>query len=236
MTTFTVGSNEHKTLLRISSLAAIVGSIFFMITNILHPRSPNIEVNEFQIETVAHSNIWITDHVVMWLAGVLMLAGLIAIQQSITSKDSLAWAYLGYVSAIISTALWTVLMAVDGIASKMVHSAWAAAPTAEKASALRVAEMMEEIDVALFSFYIIIFFGLTFFLFGLAVLKSDNYPTWLGWTAVVLSVASFIVGLVQSYTGLSVLVTNMLFASFSSFLTLWLLIMNIRIWRSVKTL
>ncbi len=54
-------------------LAAIVGAIFFMIANILHPRSPNIEVNEFQIETVAHSDIWITDHVVLWLAGVLML-------------------------------------------------------------------------------------------------------------------------------------------------------------------
>ncbi len=94
--------------------------------------------------------------------------------------------------------------------------------------------MMEEIDVSLFSFYIVIFFGLTFFLYGLAVLKSEEYPTWVGWIAVILSVASFVVGLVQTYTGLSVLVTNMLFASFSSLLTLWLLIMNIRIWRSVK--
>ncbi len=234
MNTFVTDSQEHKSLLRISTLASIVGAIFFMIANIVHPRSPNIEVNEFQIETVAHSDIWVTDHVVLWLGGLLLLPGLLAIHHSLTNRNSLVWTYFGNMSALVSTALWTVLMAMDGIASKATHVAWSHAPVPEKKTALRVAEMMEEIDIALFSFYIVLFFGITFFLYGWGVLKSEEHPAWLGWAAIVLSIASFVVGLVQTYTGLSVLVTNILFASLSSFLILWLIIMNIRIRRGVR--
>lgn len=234
MHTFVIGSQEHKSLLRISTLASIVGAIFFMIANIIHPRSPNIEVNQFQIETVAHSDIWVTDHVILWLGGLLLLAGLLAIHHSLTNPNSLVWTYLGNMSALVSTALWSVLMAMDGLASKAVHTAWSHTPPAEQESALHVAEMMEEIDIALFSFYIVLFFGITFFLYGWGVLKSEEHPAWLGWAAVLLSIASFVVGLVQAYTGLSVLVTNILFASLSSFLTLWLIIMSVRIWRGIR--
>jgi len=236
MTTLTIANDSiaQQTLIRIGALSSIVGAIIFMFANIAHPRSPNIEVNQAQIETVANSSIWLTDHLLLFLGGFLLLGGFVAIQRSITSGVGAAWAQLGYVSAIVSTSVWTVLMAVDGITSKVVHSAWATAPLAEKATALRIADMMENIDIGIFSLYIVVFFGITFILYGLAVAQSDTYPQWLGWVAVVLAVACLVVGVVQVYTGLSVLVTNILFTSFSSFLTLWMLVMGILTWRSVK--
>lgn len=97
------------------------------------------------------------------------------------------------------------------------HGVWAAVPEAEKAVALRVAEAMEQIDVGIFSVDIIVFFGATFMLYGLAVAKSGRFPQWLGWAPLLLGLASFLDGIVQGHTGLSVLVTNILFASFSSF-------------------
>ncbi|MCH8338017.1 MAG: hypothetical protein IH858_04095 [Chloroflexi bacterium] len=111
------------------------------------------------------------------------------------------------------------------------HDAYAAAPGA---GTLAIAEMMEEIDIGLFSTFIIVFFGVTLLLYGLGVAFSDNYPRWLGWVAVVLATASLITGFVQAYTGLSVLVTSMLFSSFSSFLTLWLLTMGVLMWRRTR--
>lgn len=226
---------EQRTLIRIGSVSAVIGAIIFMIANIVHPRSPNIEVYQAQIETVAHSQIWITDHLFLLMGGFLLLGGLIAVRHSIATGVAAAWAQLGYVSALISTSLWAVLMGLDGIASKAVHNSWAVASVEEKIIALRVAEMMEEIDVALFSLYIILFFGITFFLYGVAVSMSDAYPKWLGWVAIILAVASFVVGVIQTYAGLSVLVTNVLFTSFSSFLILWVLVMGVLTWRKTGT-
>jgi hypothetical protein len=218
--------------IRIGSLCAIVGALLFMAANNVHPRSPNIQITAMQVETVAHSDIWVTDHVLLLIGGLLLLPGLIAIQRSIQTGPGAGWAYFGYVSAVVSTAIWAVLMAIDGFTSKIVHVAWATAPEGEKAVALRVAEAMEQIDVGIFSTYIIVFFGLTFILYGLAVAKSGRFPQWLGWAALAFGCASFADGIAQGYMGLSVLVTNILFAGFSSLQTLWLLTMGILMWRS----
>lgn len=222
----------QRDMIRIGALCAIVGAVVFMAANILHPRSPNIQITALQVETVAHSDIWVTDHLLLLIGGLLLLPGLLAIQRSIATSPGAAWAELGKTGAVVSTAIWAVLMAVDGFTSKVVHGAWASASEAEKAVALRVAEAMEQIDVGIFSVYIIVFFGVTFMLYGLAVAKSGRFPQWLGWAALLLGCASFVDGIVQGYLGLSVLVTNILFASFSSFQTLWLLTMGVLMWRS----
>lgn len=222
----------QRDVIRVGALCAIVGAVVFMAANVVHPRSPNIQVTAFQVETVAHSDIWVTDHLLLLLGGLLLLPGLLAIQRSIPTGPGAAWAELGNSGAVVSTAIWAVLIAVDGFSSKVVHGAWASAPDAEKAVALRVAEAMEQIDVGIFSVYIIVFFGVTFMLYGLAVAKSGRFPQWLGWAAFGLGLASFLDGIAQGYTGLSVLVTNILFASFSSFQTLWILTMGVLLWRA----
>ena len=222
---------DDRTLIRIGAVSAIIGAVLFMIANVLHPRSSNIEITQAQIETVAASDIWLTDHLVLLVSGLLLLGGLVAMRRSITGQPGAAWAEFGYASALVSTGVWVVLMGLDGIVSKVVHDAYAAAPGAVT---LAVAEMMEEIDIGLLSTFIIVFFGVTLLLYGLGVALSDNFPRWLGWVAVVLAIASLIAGFVQAYTGLSVLVTSVLFVSFASFLTLWLLIMGVLMWRRTR--
>jgi hypothetical protein len=146
-----------------------------------------------------------------------------------TMLDGLAGALsrLAYFGTLASTGALVVLVGIDGLASKATHDAWAAAPEAEKAVALRVAEAMENIDVGIFSVWIILFFGATFILYGLAVAMSDNFPKWMGWVAVVLGLVSLVLGFYQSYDGLSVEVTNYGFASAATLLTLWVLVMAV---------
>ena len=113
---------ENRIFIRIGAGSAIIGAILFMVANILHPRSPNIEVNQAQIETVAASQIWLADHLLLLVGGMLMLGGLVALRRSITSLPGAAWAEFGYVSAIASTGAMVVLVGLDGIASKVVPS------------------------------------------------------------------------------------------------------------------
>ena len=225
----------ERTFTRIGSISAIIGAVIFMAANMLHARSSDIEITAEQVKAVAGSDIWITGHLLFVLGTLLMVGGLVALHRSITSEPGASWARFGYLAALASSGLAAVIGGIDGIASKVTHDAWAAAAGADKATALMISEVLEEVDIGLFSIYIIVFFGMTFILYGLAVALSAVYPKWLGWVAVALGIASFTVGTVQAYVGLSVLGTNFLFAGFASLLTIWVLVMGILMWRKTRS-
>lgn len=217
----------EKYMMRIGAAAGVIGAVIFAVGNMLHPRSDDIEVYAEQIKAVAGSDFWITDHLMFFVGGILIAVFLIALHR--TMQDGLpgALSRLGYFGTLTSTAVLTVLVGLDGIASKAIHDGWAAAPESEKAVALRVAEAMEEIDVGVFSAWIILFFGATFIVYGLAVALSGNFPKWLGWVAAVLGLVSLVVGFYQAYDGLSVTITNYAFAGTATLLTVWVLVMSI---------
>ena len=223
--------SSERALLRIGAASAIIGSIALMVANVLHPRSPEIQVYERQIEAVAASGNWVTVHLVWVVASLFLLAGMLAIGRSITTGPGAAWGWFANAGALVSTSIISVLIGLDGLASKAIHVAWANAPAAEKATALQIALAMEEIDVGLFTIYIIVFFGITFMLYGLAVSLGETYPRWMGWIAFILGLASLVVGLIQAYTGLSPTLTNIGFATLASLLLVWLFVMGILLWR-----
>jgi hypothetical protein len=124
-----------------------------------------------------------------------------------------------------------VTFAVEGIAIKRVAVAWASAPRGEKTVAFRVADALVQIQWALSSVWILIFFGVTFILYGVAVVLSDVYPKWLGWVAVGGGLGSSLLGLHIGYHGASSLVFNILFPIFSILLTAWIFMMGVLLWR-----
>lgn len=218
---------DDKYMMRIGAAAGVIGAIVFIAANMLHARSANIEVYAEQIKAVAGSDIWITDHLLLFVGAVLISVFLIALHRTMLDGLPGALSRLGYYGTLASTAVIAVLVGVDGIASKAIHNAWAVAPASEKAVALRIAVAIEEIDVGIFSAWIILFFGATFIVFGLAVAMSSNFPKWLGWVAAVLGLISLVVGFYQAYDGLSVITTNYVFSVTASLITIWVLIMAI---------
>jgi len=155
----------------------------------------------------------------------------VAVYRSITSGPGAAWARLGFAAALVSAGLGFVMTAVEGIAIKRVAMAWASAPKGEKAVAFRVADALVQIQWALDGVWILIFFGVTFILYGVAVLLSDVYPKWLGWVAVGGGLGSSLLGLHIGYHGASSLVFNVLFPIFSILLTAWIFMMGVLLWR-----
>ena len=214
-----------------ASVLLVAGAIIFMVANTLHPRSPDIEVYEEQITTVANSDLWIVNHLVLLGSNLMIIIGLIAWAATLTGVAAF-WGRLGNAAALMAGGLGSTLWALDGITSKFVHDAYDEAPAEEASVALRVSEMMEEIDVGLFSVFIIVFFGVMFLLYGQAARHTPSLPSWTGPMALVLAVVSLVLGTVQAIDGLSTLVTSQLFVVVSSFLSIWLIVVGVYLWKA----
>jgi class 3 adenylate cyclase len=174
-------------------------------------------------------------HLVIVVGLILMLGALVAISRSIEGGLPSAVAQLGSVAAVAGVTVGVVLVIVDGVAAKHLADAWEAAPAEEGAAALRVVLAEEAINFALASLFNILFAGVTFILFGLAVALSGEYPVWLGWVVVVAGVGSVLVGLVQAYTGESIGFTRIATIIFPTIITLWVVGMSVLLWRMASS-
>jgi hypothetical protein len=220
---------------RIGSAAGIVGALLGMVGNLIHPATPTDDP-EGVARTIADSELWVADHLAIVLGLILMLGGLVAIAHSIQGGLPGALARLGSVAAVAGITVGLILVTLDGLAAKQIAEAWATAPPEEQAAALRLVLAEETINFALAALFNILFAGVTFILYGLAVAWSRVYPRWLGWVVVVAGLGSVVAGLVQAYAGESTTVTRVLTIIFPTVITLWLLQMGLLLFRKAPAL
>src|SRR5262249_35873190 len=142
-----------------------------------------------------------------------------------------ALARFGWAAAIVGVAIGLVLVIMDGIGAKQLADAWAEAPEAEKAAALRDVTANETINLALASLFNLVFAAATFILYGLAVALSNAYPRWLGWVAVAAGVVSIGAGLVQALAGEPTMASRVLTIIGPTLITLWLAVMGVLVYR-----
>jgi hypothetical protein len=225
------GSREWT--LRVGAGAGIAGSIVAMVGNLLHPATPTGDPAGVA-RTIAQSGIWVADHLAIVLGLILMLGGLVAVARSITAGLPGALARLGEVAAVAGVTVGLILVTLDGVAAKHIAEAWAAAPPEEAPAALRLVLAEETINFALAALFNILFAGVTFTLFGLAVAWSRVYPRWLGWVSVIAGLGSVVVGFVQAYVGESTPVTRMLTYVFPTVITLWVVQMALLVLRRAR--
>lgn len=226
---------QDKALLRLGAVSAVAAAILAAIVNLAHPRVADYSSPDSFLRVMAASNIWVTDHLGIVLAVLLYLGGLTAIYRSITTGKAAAWARLGFAGAMVGIATQLVWASMDGIAMKWIAQAWITAPEGEKAMAFRIAAATLRVTSALSAMWIIVLFGATHLLYGIAILSGSTYPRWLGWVAVIGGAGALVTGVLQSYQGLTALLVNVLLPIFASLLTLWLLVMGIRLWRVAAT-
>jgi Domain of unknown function (DUF4386) len=206
---------------RIGSVAGIVGALLAMVGNLVHPATPTDDPQGVA-RTIAGSQLWVADHLAIVVGLILMLAALVAIADPIRDGLPGALARLGSVAAVAGITVGLVLVTLDGLAAKQLAEAWATAPPEEQAAALRLVLAEETINFALAALFNILFAGVTFILYGLAVAWSRVYPRWLGWVVVVAGIGSVAAGLVQAYAGESTTVTRVLTIVLPTVITLWL--------------
>ena len=220
---------------RIGSAAGIAGALLGLVGNLIHPATP-VGDPEGVAQTIAGSRIWVPAHLAIVVGLVLMLGGLLAIAQTIQGGLPGALARLGWAAALAGITVGLILVTLDGLAAKQIAEAWATAPPEERAAALRLVQAEETINFALAALFNILFAGVTFVLYGLAVAWSRRYPRWLGWVVVVAGVGSLVAGLVQAVVGEPTTVTRVLTIIFPTVITLWLVDMNALILRRASAL
>ena len=126
-------------------------------------------------------------------------------------------------------AVATFLQAVDGIALIRVVEAWAGASAEEKALAFWSAYAVRQVEIGGAAVFALVS-GLTFVLFGVGLVKSLRFPSWLGWLAVVGGAGSVAGGVATAYTGFSSLAMSLTMPS-GAVLLMWMLAVGFRPFR-----
>src|SRR5215210_2013650 len=216
----------ERTLLRIGAVSATFGVITLFVADAFHGGHDPADLEATLPEYAANAN-WEIVHIGQFLGYALVLVGLVALHHSIAEGRGAALARLGYVTAVVATALYAVNQAVDGIAIKFVADDWVSAPAAEKADAFRVAEAVRHIEIGLSSFAELAL-GAALLLYGLAIALSDVYPKWLGWAAVAVGIGWIVLGLLVAHNGFTQVTLTMLV---SALLALWVVVLAVFLWR-----
>lgn len=222
-------------MLRLGGGAAVVGSAIAMVGNLLHPATPTRDPHGVA-HTIASTDMWVAVHVAIVLGLIIMAGGFAGLYQALRGGAAGAVARMGFMAAIAGTTVGLILVILDGVAAKHIADAWASAPLDESAAALRILMAEETMNFALASLFNILFAGVTFILFGVAVLLSSVFPRWLGWPAVVAGVGSVLVGLVQAQVGESTGLTRIATIIFPTIITLWTAVIGILLIRRSSAL
>ena len=222
---------DRRPLFRISAVLMIVGSILAVAVNLMHPNPADIGDPLAQLRLISQSAIWGPVHVGIVVASVIRLAGLVGFTCSFDSPWGAAWARIALSGAVVGAAAALVLFAVDGIASQRLAIAWAEAPPEHVETAFRVSQSNQYVGFGIYGLWIMIFFGLTYVAYGLAVAFGDEYPRWLGWIAVAGGIAGTLIGYFQYFSGLTDLLTNKLFPGCAIVLAAWTVWMGVLLWR-----
>ena len=218
-------------LMRIGSVAAVLGSLLAGVGNLLHPVTPRDDPDGVA-RVIADSDPWTLIHLVLVLGLILMLAGLLGLRYSI-EKTGLAAAltHLGMYAATVGATLGVATVILDGVAAKQLADQWAAAPEASQAVALAVVSANETMNFALAGMFNACFAGVPFLLFGLAVTRADGYPRWLGWVAFTAGIGSIGAGVIQALTGRPTMTSLVLTIIGPTVISVWLLVMGVLMWR-----
>ena len=208
-------------------IAAISGALILFVGTYLHPMSadPNQPLAAFA--EYAANHYW--SHLLQLLGVVLMVAALILLSQKMLEGPAHTAATLGAVGAAASLALAGALQAVDGVALKAMVNAWAAAPERDQATLFQAAFAVRQIEIGLASIFSLLG-GLTFSIYGVALLIDARFPKWLGVLAHVGGVPTAIAGIVIAYTGFSGLEMAIGMPA-NSLLLVWMVALGVYVWR-----
>jgi hypothetical protein len=197
-------------LLRVGSIAFLVGVIIVIVSTATHPSSEDPDNHLLVFAEYASDDSWVAVHIGQF-AGVIMVfaGGFVALCRLIVQSESsmasiLAW--IGLALAIMTASAFAVLQAVDGIALKMAVDSWVAAPPEEKAITFRVAEGIRLIEYGTNSIFRILQ-GTVAVIFSVAIIKSKLLSKWICGVGVGVGAVTIYAGLEVAYLGFGGLTT-----------------------------
>jgi hypothetical protein len=134
-------------------------------------------------------------------------------------------------SAIVGGMFTIFDYSVDGYDLWVLAARWTAATAAERADEAQMTQTVITLQNGTFRSEMLIFYGLTFLLAGLAVTLDGQYPAWFGGIAALAGGVVLLTALL-SFVGVGVPRQDVLvFAVIMPLESLWLLILGVLMWR-----
>jgi hypothetical protein len=190
---------------RLGAVAALVGLVVEVAASAAHPSSvqPNDSARVY-VEYAAAS-AWIPIHLGQ-LAGALLVGLALVLVAGSMRRDgraASAFAVVGAMAGLLAMAVFTVQMAVDGLALKAGFDAWAAATDpAGRASAFMTTEVVRALEKGLDAIFGLAN-GVALVSTGLAILLGRRYALGLAALAISAGVGLSITGWLTALTGFS---------------------------------
>ncbi|HET9648295.1 MAG TPA: hypothetical protein VFP34_08700 [Microlunatus sp.] len=193
-----------RSLLRLGATAGLVGVAVQVIMDRLHPHriDPNDSPGVFR--EYAGSQDWTWVHIGQFAGTLMIIFGLIALARSLSRQAGMAGALgvVGAVAGVLVAAVFTVQMAVDGVALKAAIDAWMGAAPADHSSAFQVAESVRWTEKGLSGFFQMVQ-GVTLVALGLSIALGGRFPRWLGVVGALAGAMIIAGGTVTAHTGFS---------------------------------
>ena len=217
---------------RIGGAAAIGGGALGLVFNAIHPQVDDLEDTLAQVQLVADSDIWVLDHLSLMFGVLLITVFVTALDRTITTPTAMPWVRLAYTMQIVAAGTMVVLIGLDGIASKLIFEEWATATGNEREILTQIVTAIEEIDIAIFTTFITVQYGIVYTLVGLAMWLSDDHPNSLGIPTLLLGALATAAGITLTFVGLN---ADTALPGFGTILTILLWTIPIGIWMLLNT-
>lgn len=222
----------QRTPLGIGAVGALGGGILTLVGNVLHPREAGqLEDVETFLNVAAGSQIWVIDHFLILIAVSMLLAAFFGLGRSFTSDVAHAWARFAWTASIVGVVFALALMVTEATAVAAVADQWATVTGAEQDMALAAGSALFELSLAFSVGAMLFLFGATPLLFGVAMLKSDDYPSWIGGAGMIFGSVALAAGTLQILTQQTTLTQFVLFPVAAIGVTLWIVYVGVLLWR-----
>jgi hypothetical protein len=196
---------DNPVLLRLGAVSLVLGFLGQVPLGVLHPHQENPNDSPAAFTEYAHSGDWVVVHLGQFVSALLVTFGLIVIATSLTRQKGFAGALpvLGALTAVTTTAVFAVQMAVDGVALKAAVDAWiSTSGGAEQSAAFHVADGIRATEKGLSALFHLNN-GLTLVSLGIAVALGSRYPRWLGWVGATAGAGLLLLAMLTAQTGFS---------------------------------
>lgn len=214
--------------LRIGALCVIVGSVAVFVFRAAHGDLPT-GTPEAALRFVASHPNYRGVHLGANLGVLVWVGGLVALASALTQPVAWFLGRLGVASALVGAAIYIVDFTIDGFGLNLLADTWVATSPAGQADAERIVEVAFVVLWGTSLISISILWGVTLVLFGLAVAR-EGYPSWLGWTGLVVGTATF-AALTTQLLQPGLVPGLLVYAALPSAAQLWSLALGIAMWR-----
>jgi hypothetical protein len=210
----------------------ILGSAAVLGFRLAHGDLPT-DTGEEALSFVAARPLYPVVHFGDWLGVLVWTGGLVALAASLTDRTAWALGRLGTASVLLGAAVHITEFSVDGYALPMLATSWATAGPADRASLEAGARLALVIIGGPSTSALLILWGTTLVLFGLAT-RREGYADALGWTGVLVGAVIFALGTIQ-YLKPNVVFPGVILYGFGTILSqLWTLVLGISLWRRAR--